>query len=621
MNPIAPSFPLQPRCPAEGFEADEGLEALLELAAETFEVPMAAITFLGPARARLLVERGCGVRELPRAATFCDRALATGSGLVIRDAAAEAAFRDHPAATGASALRFYAGLPFQIDGSDATPVLCVADRRSRDFPAPCLRRLGQLAVQASRHLALQRDLLLARRLAHTDEGTGLLNARGLCRALDARRASGRDLLVACLRLHRWNAVAEGTTAGDGVLAEAANRLTRIGPLSTGSARAGGPPPLLASLGRGTFAIGFEGGPELADAAALVSGEIAEVLRDDLVLRGQRFSLAAAVGLATTTGGGLGGGRSGPSGREILSRASLALTDARRNRGAGFVESRLFDAPMLAKARASATLESELRASIDSGRVQPAFQPIVDLTSSRVAGYEILARWEHPERGPIFPDVFIPLAEQTDLIEPLFACLARTAIHALPSLSADRHLPFLSLNLSKLQLHDGTLQDRIVGLCADAGVPTHRIHLELTESDVAESGEATATMHRLRAAGFELMLDDFGTGTSSLSSLHDYPVQWLKIDRGFTVQATRRRSVAIVADAVADLARKLNLRTVAEGLETAEEVPLFQAMGFDMGQGYRFGRPMPLPALRAWHASRADPLGGWLPAETPRHRAA
>ena len=145
-----------------------------------------------------------------------------------------------------------------------------------------------------------------------------------------------------------------------------------------------------------------------------------------------------------------------------------------------------------------------------------------------------------------------------------------------------------------------LEERILGHVRDAGLTPGSVHLELTESDVADCPEAIATMHRLRAAGFELMLDDFGTGTSTLSGLHSYPVQWLKIDRAFSAEAVKHRTVATVADAVADLARKLGMRTIAEGIERAEEAPMFQAMGFDAGQGWLFGKPMP-----------ADEVPGWL----------
>ena len=128
------------------------------------------------------------------------------------------------------------------------------------------------------------------------------------------------------------------------------------------------------------------------------------------------------------------------------------------------------------------------------------------------------------------------------------------------------------------------------MAAEAGLAPHRVHLELTESDVADSSAALATMHRLDEAGFELMLDDFGTGTSTLASLHLYPVRWLKIDRGFSAAAARSWRVAAIANAVAELATKLRLRTVAEGIETPEELPMFQAMGFELGQGYLFRPP-------------------------------
>ena len=583
--------------------ADPTLDGLVALAAGSLRVPVAMVNLVDADRQWHHAACGFGARELPRGHSFCAHGLLGGGPLLVPDAREDPRFADNPLVTGAPGIRSYAGVTLRSEAGHALGGFCVIGFEPRAWTPAEARLLGGFADQAAGRLALRRRLADADRRARLDPGTGLPHAEAFEEAVDRSLAGGAGVVVASLRVRGAEAAAGQAGLEEALLREAAARLDAAlqGGVPGVPGVPGGAERVLARLGGAAFGVLLGGVPGPAAAAAGLVAAVGAALGPGFAAGGRRFRLDAVTGTASAAPrrGRRAGGAA--RGAELLARATLARREAERE--TGHAPGAAFSVPMLRRARAASELEGSLREAIAAGRVEPALQPVVDLGTSRLVGFEVLARWS-PPTGAVPPVVFVPLAERLGLADGLFGCVAGPALRWLraldtPGAPGGVRPPFLSLNLSKLQLRDPGLVGRVDALVRGAGLAPGRVHLELTESDVAESAAALRAMHGLDEAGYGLMLDDFGTGTSTLAALHAYPVKWLKIDRGFTSAAARERPVAVVADAVAGLARKLGLRTVAEGIETAEELPMFQAMGFDLGQGYHFARPMTPAAAAAW----------------------
>ena len=237
------------------------------------------------------------------------------------------------------------------------------------------------------------------------------------------------------------------------------------------------------------------------------------------------------------------------------------------------------------------LVHELRDALSNGELTVLYQPIVDLATDVTVGCEALVRWDHPTRGRIGPDRFIPLAEDTGLIHDLGRFVVRQAcIEAATATSQGRQLHHLSVNASALELQRPDYADDVLQALAETGLDSRRLVLEVTESSVAGQDPAVAaTLTRLRQRGIRVAIDDFGTGYSSLSQLGNLTVDILKIDKSFVwADATVQRDSVLTA--IKGLASAFGLATIAEGIETAEHLVLLRGIGCTFGQGYLFGRP-------------------------------
>jgi EAL domain-containing protein (putative c-di-GMP-specific phosphodiesterase class I) len=271
----------------------------------------------------------------------------------------------------------------------------------------------------------------------------------------------------------------------------------------------------------------------------------------------------------------------------------------------------FDPAMHDAAVRRLRLESDLRRAVGRGELLLHYQPILSLESRQTVGFEALVRWNR-DGTLVSPGEFIPVAEDTGLIVPIGAWVLREACrqlaawnHARPDLDLS-----MSVNLSRRQLADPGLVRCLLDVLRETGVRPASVKLEITESVVMEDGAAAlATLHQLKRTGVQLSLDDFGTGYSSLSLLHEFPIDVLKIDRSFLSNLSRNRDTAAVVGAVITLAHNLDMKVVAEGIETPEHVAFLQAVDCDLAQGYLFARPLPAPAALAFlnAAEAATPL--------------
>ncbi|HEX4028894.1 MAG TPA: EAL domain-containing protein [Terracidiphilus sp.] len=249
---------------------------------------------------------------------------------------------------------------------------------------------------------------------------------------------------------------------------------------------------------------------------------------------------------------------------------------------------------------------DLLRALEEGGFYPVFQPLVELRTGQLAGFEMLARWSHKDRGVIAPEQFIPFVEKYGLMDHLSRTLVTTAF-ALPALTQSSLT--LSINVSPLQLLGDKLADRVAGLAAQGGFPLDRLIVEVTESALLnDPARALDTARALKALNCKLALDDFGTGYSSLQHLHTLPFDELKVDRGFVGSMTLKRESRKIVASVIGLGLSLGLVTVAEGVETREQAGMLHWMGCDLAQGWLFGRPITaaeLPALVA--EARRNPL--------------
>jgi diguanylate cyclase (GGDEF)-like protein len=239
---------------------------------------------------------------------------------------------------------------------------------------------------------------------------------------------------------------------------------------------------------------------------------------------------------------------------------------------------------------------ELRRGVERGEVVPYFQPIVDLASGRVTGYEVLARWLHPDRGLLPPGEFLPLAEETGLLVDLGARMLRDSLSQL-GLWRAAGFPFadcsLSVNVGTRQLVDPTFYDMVVEALAETGIDADSLWLEITETALlSDVKSATVALRELRSLGLHLSVDDFGTGYSSLTYLKRFPIEAIKIDRSFVGGLGIESEDTSIVEAVVRLGQALGLNVVAEGIESPLQLSRLRDLGCDRGQGYLFGRPRP-----------------------------
>jgi EAL domain-containing protein (putative c-di-GMP-specific phosphodiesterase class I) len=231
----------------------------------------------------------------------------------------------------------------------------------------------------------------------------------------------------------------------------------------------------------------------------------------------------------------------------------------------------------------------VRQALENDELEPCFQPIVELHTGRLAGFEVLARWKHPQLGLILPENFISLAEEDGLVGHLMKQILRKAFLSAPILPAPL---VLAVNISPTQLHDASLPSQIRETAEGAGFPLERLTVEITESGLFNNLEtAQKIAHDLKAMGCGLALDDFGTGYSSLRHLQALPFDELKVDRSFVSSMTDKRESRKIVAAIVGLGHSLGLNTVAEGVETEEQAAMLLRLGCKMGQGWLYGRPL------------------------------
>ena len=417
---------------------------------------------------------------------------------------------------------------------------------------------------------------------HRDPLTGLAVLPEFLLALERALAepAGQSLAVVSIGLDRIRAVTDtlGHEVGDGVLKLAAERI----------ARALGPLDVLARPGGEAFVLLHRGeGPEAAEHLA---HRLADLLGRAYLVKGQLVNISASLGVAVAQGDGI-------DAKTLCRNADLALGAAR---SAGGNTTRIFAGAMIEALQARRSLEMDLRQAVVLGEFWLAFQPQFAVKHRRLVGFEALLRWTHPEKGPIAPARFIPLAEELGLIVPIGEWVLRTACRAAAAWPAAIGV---AVNLSPLQIRTPRLLETVVSALAEAGLPPARLDLEITEGTLLEESAAVLDfLGRLRTLGVRVSMDDFGTGYSSLGYLLKFPFEKIKIDQFFVRNMVVDPDSAAIVRAVSALGASLGITTLAEGVETEEQFALIGQQGVGQVQGYLTGRPLTLEAASALAAS-------------------
>jgi diguanylate cyclase (GGDEF)-like protein len=383
---------------------------------------------------------------------------------------------------------------------------------------------------------------------------------------------GDQLAVLCLDLDHFKKINDslGHPIGDALLREVAVRLGGcIGKMDT-----------VARLGGDEFAIVQFCNNCDPSVISVLAGRIVEMLAEPFDILGHQLVIGVSIGISLAP-------QDGENPDDLLKNADLALYRAKAD-GRGTY--RFFEAGMDARAQARRMLELDLRLALQRNEFAIHYQPIRDLASEEIVVCEALVRWNHPHRGLMGPNQFIPLAEETSLIIPLGDWVLRRACKDAAAWSRT----CVAVNLSPVQFKNPNLVASVKRALEESGLPAHRLELEITETALLQNSETTRTvLHELRSFGVKISLDDFGTGYSSLSYLRSFPFDKIKIDRSFVNElSTSQDSLAIIR-AVTGLGRSLGIVTTAEGVETDAQLDLLTREGCTQVQGYLISKPRPV----------------------------
>ncbi|MCP3731453.1 EAL domain-containing protein [Sphingomonas sp. MG17] len=445
-----------------------------------------------------------------------------------------------------------------------------------------------------RHSALSNEVRIraaaeerAHMLASRDPLTGFLNRRSLAEEGAAmfvraqRRRKSMALMIIDLDHFKTVNDMHGHAVGDALLRAVAGEIAAAMP----------PIALTSRLGGDEFACGFLFDADQPDTIERIADRLVARMCQPFEAEGFRLHISCSIGIARSD--------FDCSNIDALMRsADIAMYSAKkggRNRHAWF------DHSMERELQTRNELESGLRAAIPRGEIVPYFEQQIDLATGKLHGFEVLARWEHPTRGLISPDLFIPIAEETGMIAEMSLSIMHQAFTAArdwdPSIN-------LSVNISPWQLRDAWLAQKVIKVLTETGFPASRLEIEITESALFENlALAQSIVGSLKNQGARLALDDFGTGYSSLAHLRALPFDRIKIDKSFVISLNESADSAAIVNAIVSLGESLNLPITAEGVEDAAIEARLKALGCAKAQGWHYGKPLSPTGVRKMLAER------------------
>ena len=439
----------------------------------------------------------------------------------------------------------------------------------------------------------------------TDLPNRFLFRETLQHSLKKARRENAIIGVCFINLNRFKAVNEalGHVTGDEVLRQVGRRLRDIVRNED----------MVARSGSDEFILILEDLSH-SERAVVAIQRVLEVLQEPIRVERLEVHVGASIGVSVYP-------HDSDDWQSLIRFAEAAMQQAR---GSGRNNYQFFTPEINRRAVERIALENNLRRAVERSELTVQYQPIIDAGPGRVAGFEALVRWEHPERGAISPAVFIPLAEEMGLIIPIGQFVLRTACFQLGELRAamsaseienkngngDSHGEadlFISVNLSAHQLHDPELVPAVRQAIADSGIPPGSLHLEITETAAMKTTDtAIRLLRELSDLGIPISLDDFGTGYSSLGHLKRLPIDCIKIDRSFVLELPGSNESKAIVEAIDALARALKLKTIVEGVENREQLQYLRGLGLERIQGFYFSRPLPATELRAFLSAGIHP---------------
>jgi diguanylate cyclase (GGDEF)-like protein len=443
-------------------------------------------------------------------------------------------------------------------------------------------RTEQRLAQAERNLAMK---------VAQDPLTRLPNRalffERLERAVALAHRHGKQIALLMLNLNGFKKVNQGLgyATGDRLLAEAADRLrgTLRGPES------------LARIGDDEFTILLPPGSSLTGATS-AANKLLEAMSQPFAIDGRDFSVGLAIGIALHP-------LHGTTPEELMRAAEIAMRAAKRS-STGFM---VYSGDDGEQGSEQLALANDLRQAIDGNEFELYFQPKIAMQTRRICGVEVLLRWRHRRRGMVYPDIFIPLAEQIGVIEPMTNWVLGRALEQCSQWRRQGRDLSVSVNLSALTLHNRDFPATVRGLLDRWQVSPDRLVLEITESaiilDATRAGETLDALHQM---GVTLSIDDFGTGYTSLAYIRKLPVSELKVDKSYVMNMRQNADDAVIVRTIIELAHNLDLRVVAEGVEDSETFDMLAGLGCDTAQGYYMGRPADIATLSNWLGS--SPFG-------------
>ncbi len=563
-------------------EPEPVFDRLTRLVADVLGVPISLVSLVDGNReffksASGLLAPWAAARQVPLSHSFGQHAVASKRRLAIEDA------RQNPLVTDNLAIRdlsviAYAAVPLVLEDGHAVGALCAIDRRPRPWSELDLRILEDLAATVQTLFDLRRSLTQQRL---QDPATGL-PSRALTVAYSRQLTSagnGRDVLAIALGIDEYGAFREahGKQRTDHVLNLVGQRIAHQ--LSGDD--------ILGRLDSDVFTVLR---PRVADQREAL--ELADRIRESvsgepLKVRGEAIAISVTLGIAT-----------GAAGPDVVGHALEAMRQTR------VTQTQKIDEPeqLTPEPAARPGLRGALRGAVARGEITVVFQPIVELATKELRGFEALARWTHPELGTVGPSQFIPVAEAGGEIMLIGEHVLRTACRRLAEWRAQTGDDLrLTVNLSPVQLAVANLADVVVGILEENGLPASALVLDVGEGMfTAPLAVQRDNLERLRELGIQIALDNFGTGRSALSDLRRYPVDVIKVDRSLLDGLDTDHRNAPLMHAILAIGVGMDIELIAEGVETRAQRELLCLSGCHYGQGYLFARPLPADEIQLAH---------------------
>ena len=561
---------------------DEVFEHIVSMVAAYFQAPIALISIVDEQRQWFTARVGLLAQETPRQDSFCAYAILANEPFQVLDATRDARFQDNPLVTGEPGIRFYAGMPLVTPEGLGLGSLCIIDTQPRRAMTP--QELSMLEHFAKLTMA---RILTLRRTNFIDASTGLLN-----------RSRLEDDVARAASTSQSNVLVVADVIGPMLL----NDIIKVLGHSFAQAlmlrmkqtlQAQLPDPCgLYCISPSRFAFLIPDGP---------SDELTQ-LYDRIIAAFDAPVQCNSIPIKTQIGLGVLPLHSGVLEQDWL-RLAITSADDARDRGIGWspYESRL-DA---VQQRAFTLLSGLAEALHGDGQLRLVYQPRISLDDGRCTSVEALLRWDHPTLGAIGPAEFIPLAEKTALIRELSLWVAEQAVLQAAAWQRQGARFKVAINVSASDLDSPAFANRFIELLNSQHIDPTSLEVEFTESALMRNpGEVSHQLQRLRSLGVEVAIDDFGTGYSNWTYLRDLPASTVKLDQSFIRHLGDDEKDRRLVRTIIDLAKRLELRVVAEGIETQAICELVAQWGCDEGQGYYIARPMAPELLLGWTAQNA-----------------